>query len=291
MKNPSLIKIKNVNKYFGKTKVLDNVSFNIPKNSIIGILGPNGSGKSTLMRIIAGLIKSWDGEILFEGQSIKGNNRYLHRLGFLIEDPAFYEHLRAYENLKMLARLTESSTTDIVSVLQKVNLMGCGDKLVNQFSYGMKQRLGIAQSILNDPSVIFLDEPSNGLDPHGINQMNEIIRELNKQRKTICISTHVIEQVKELCSHIVVLKEGGIILNDSVQNLLSRSTKYEMVSDNIQNTKQKLSSIKDLVIVHETKTKLIIDSKLSLNQMLKTLHTDSTLHGINKQLDITKLFS
>ena len=291
MKNPSLIKIKNVNKYFGKTKVLDNVSFNIPKNSIIGILGPNGSGKSTLMRIIAGLIKSWDGEILFEGQSIKGNNRYLHRLGFLIEDPAFYEHLTAYENLKMLARLTESSTTDIVSVLQKVNLMGCGDKLVNQFSYGMKQRLGIAQSILNDPSVIFLDEPSNGLDPHGINQMNEIIRELNKQRKTICISTHVIEQVKELCSHIVVLKEGGIILNDSVQNLLSRSTKYEMESDNIQNTKQKLSSIKDLVIVHETKTKLIIDSKLSLNQMLKNLHTDSTLHGINKKLDITKLFS
>ena len=178
------------------------------------------------MRIIAGLIKSWDGEILFEGQSIKGNNRYLHRLGFLIEDPAFYEHLTAYENLKMLARLTESSTTDIVSVLQKVNLNGCGDKLVDQFSYGMKQRLGIAQSILNDPSVIFLDEPSNGLDPHGINQMNEIIRELNKQRKTICISTHVIEQVKELCSHIVVLKEGGIILNDSVQNLLSRSTKY-----------------------------------------------------------------
>ena len=291
MKNPSLIKIKNVNKYFGKTKVLDNVSFNIPKNSIIGILGPNGSGKSTLMRIIAGLIRSWDGEILFEGQSIKGNNRYLHRLGFLIEDPAFYEHLTAYENLKMLARLTESSTTDIVSVLQKVNLMGCGDKLVNQFSYGMKQRLGIAQSILNDPSVIFLDEPSNGLDPHGINQMNEIIRELNKQRKTICISTHVIEQVKELCSHIVVLKEGGIILNDSVQNLLSRSTKYEMESDNIQNTKQKLSSIKDLVIVHETKTKLIIDSKLSLNQMLKNLHNDSTLHGINKQLDITKLFS
>tara|TARA_Y100001978_G_scaffold127668_1_gene113939 strand:- start:772 stop:1647 length:876 start_codon:yes stop_codon:yes gene_type:complete len=291
MKNSSLIKIKNVNKYFGKTKVLDNISFNVPKNSIIGILGPNGSGKSTLMRIIAGLIRSWDGEILFEGQSIKGNNRYLHKLGFLIEDPAFYEHLTAYENLKMLARLTESSTTDIVSVLQKVNLRGCGDKLVNQFSYGMKQRLGIAQSILNDPSVIFLDEPSNGLDPHGINQMNKIIRRLNKQGRTICISTHVIEQVKELCSHIIVLKEGGIILNDSVQNLLSRSTKYVMESDNIQNTKQKLSSIKDLVIVHETKTKLIIDSKLSLNHMLKTLHTDSALHGINKQLDITKLFS
>tara|TARA_B100000003_G_C10904494_1_gene360624 strand:- start:23 stop:898 length:876 start_codon:yes stop_codon:yes gene_type:complete len=291
MKNLSLIKIRNVSKYFGKTKVLDNISFNIPENSIIGILGPNGSGKSTLMRIIAGLIRSWEGEILFEGQPVRDNNRYLHRLGFLIEDPAFYEHLTADENLKMLARLTESPITDIVSVLEKVNLRGCGDKLVYQFSYGMKQRLGIAQSILNDPSVIFLDEPSNGLDPHGIIQMNNIIRGLNKQGKTICISTHVIEQVKELCSHIVILKEGGIILNDSVQNLLSRSTKYEMESSNIQNTKQKLSSIEDLVIVHETKTKLIVDSKLSLSQMLKTLHTDSALNGINKQLDITKLFS
>jgi ABC-2 type transport system ATP-binding protein len=291
MKNLSLIEIRNVSKYFGKTKVLDNISFNIPENSIIGILGPNGSGKSTLMRIIAGLIRSWEGEILFEGQPVRDNNRYLHRLGFLIEDPAFYEHLTADENLKMLARLTESPITDIVSVLEKVNLRGCGDKLVHQFSYGMKQRLGIAQSILNDPSVIFLDEPSNGLDPHGIIQMNNIIRGLNKQGKTICISTHVIEQVKELCSHIVILKEGGIILNDSVQNLLSRSTKYEMESSNIQNTKQKLSSIEDLVIVHETKTKLIVDSKLSLSQMFKTLHTDSALNGINKQLDITKLFS
>ena len=291
MKNLSLIEIRNVSKYFGKTKVLDNISFNIPENSIIGILGPNGSGKSTLMRIIAGLIRSWEGEILFEGKPVRDNNRYLHRLGFLIEDPAFYEHLTADENLKMLARLTESPITNIVSVLEKVNLRGCGDKLVHQFSYGMKQRLGIAQSILNDPSVIFLDEPSNGLDPHGIIQMNNIIRGLNKQGKTICISTHVIEQVKELCSHIVILKEGGIILNDSVQNLLSRSTKYEMESSNIQNTKQKLSSIEDLVIVHETKTKLIVDSKLSLSQMLKTLHTDSALNGINKQLDITKLFS
>ena len=291
MKNLSLIEIRNVSKYFGKTKVLDNISFNIPENSIIGILGPNGSGKSTLMRIIAGLIRSWEGEILFEGKPVRDNNRYLHRLGFLIEDPAFYEHLTADENLKMLARLTESPITDIVSVLEKVNLRGCGDKLVHQFSYGMKQRLGIAQSILNDPSVIFLDEPSNGLDPHGIIQMNNIIRGLNKQGKTICISTHVIEQVKELCSHIVILKEGGIILNDSVQNLLSRSTKYEMESSNIQNTKQKLSSIEDLVIVHETKTKLIVDSKLSLSQMLKTLPTDSALNGINKQLDITKLFS
>ena len=105
MKNSSLIEIENVNKYFGETNVLDNVSFNVPKNSIIGIHGPNGSGKSTLMRIIAGLIRSWDGKINFEGRSINGNNEYLHKLGFLIEDPAFYEHLTATENLKMLSRL------------------------------------------------------------------------------------------------------------------------------------------------------------------------------------------
>ncbi len=291
MKNSSLIEIENVNKYFGETKVLDNVSFNVPKNSIIGILGPNGSGKSTLMRIIAGLIRSWDGKINFEGRSINGNNEYLHKLGFLIEDPAFYEHLTATENLKMLSRLTASPASNIKDVLQKVDLSGYGGKLVNQFSYGMKQRLGIAQSILNDPTIIFLDEPSNGLDPHGVIQMNKIIRELNEQKKTICISTHVIEQVKELCSHIVVLKEGGIVLDDSVENLLLRSTKYEMESNDIENTKRKLSLIKDLIVVDETKTKLIIDSKLSFNELIKKLHADNDLNGINKQLDITKLFS
>ena len=199
MSSSTLVKIEKVSKCFGKARVLNNVSFEIPKGSVLGILGPNGSGKSTLMRIIAGLIKTWDGSIYFDGKPIAEESMYLHRVGFLIEDPAFYEHLTAAENLIMLSRLTNSSLDNIERLLKEVDLNGSEDKLVRNFSYGMKQRLGIAQAILNDPDILFLDEPSNGLDPHGIVQMNKTIVDLNKKGKTICLSTHVVEHVKDLC--------------------------------------------------------------------------------------------
>ena len=216
MSSSTLVKIEKVSKCFGKARVLNNVSFEIPKGSVLGILGPNGSGKSTLMRIIAGLIKTWDGNIYFDGKPIAEESMYLHRVGFLIEDPAFYEHLTAAENLIMLSRLTNSPLDNIERLLKEVDLNGSEDKLVRNFSYGMKQRLGIAQAILNDPDILFLDEPSNGLDPHGIVQMNNTIVDLNKKGKTICLSTHVVEHVKDLCSHIIILKEGNLVLDDSI---------------------------------------------------------------------------
>ena len=165
MSSKTLIEIKNVTKYFGKVKILDNISFKIPDRSVVGILGPNGSGKSTLMRIISGLIKSWEGDILFNGRSIKEDNSYLSKVGFLIEEPAFYEHLSAVQNLTILSRLTKFPTYKIVDILKKVELDDYSNKIVSEFSYGMKQRLGIAQAILNDPNILFLDEPSIGLDP------------------------------------------------------------------------------------------------------------------------------
>ena len=156
MINSSLVKIEKVSKYFGKARVLNDVSFEIPKGSVFGILGPNGSGKSTLMRIIAGLIKSWDGNIYFKGKPIVEDSMYLHRVGFLIENPAFYEHLTAAENLIMLSRLTNSPLDNIDRLLGKVDLYGSANKLVKKFSYGMKQRLGIAQAILNNLSLIHI---------------------------------------------------------------------------------------------------------------------------------------
>ena len=164
---------------------------------------------------------------------------YLHRVGFLIEDPAFYEHLTAAENLIMLSRLTNSPLDNIDRLLKEVDLNGSEDKLVRNFSYGMKQRLGIAQAILNDPDILFLDEPSNGLDPHGIVQMNNTIVDLNKKGKTICLSTHVVEHVKDLCSHIIILKEGNLVLDDSIENLFENSNKYEIKSKSIVNQRLK----------------------------------------------------
>ena len=291
MNSSTLVKIEKVSKCFGKARVLNNVSFEIPKGSVLGILGPNGSGKSTLMRIIAGLIKTWDGSIYFDGKPIVEESMYLHRVGFLIEDPAFYEHLTAAENLIMLSRLTNSPLDNIERLLKEVDLNGSEDKLVRNFSYGMKQRLGIAQAILNDPDILFLDEPSNGLDPHGIVQMNNTIVDLNKKGKTICLSTHVVEHVKDLCSHIIILKEGNLVLDDSIENLFENSKKYEIKSKSIEPIKDKLSQIEDLTIIEETDKKLTIDSELDLSDLLKIFSESNDLYSINKKLDIQGLFS
>ena len=290
MSSKTLIEIKNVTKYFGKVKILDNVSFKIPDRSVVGILGPNGSGKSTLMRIISGLIKSWEGDILFNGRSIKEDNSYLSKVGFLIEEPAFYEHLSAVQNLTILSRLTNFPTNKIVDILKKVELDDFPNKIVSEFSYGMKQRLGIAQAILNDPNILFLDEPSNGLDPIGMVEMNKIISELNAQGKTICISTHVLEHVKDLCSHVIILKEGRLVLNDSIENLFSSTTKYEIKSTNIKSLKANLSKLTNLNIIDETDRKLIIDSKLSFHELIKTLPENINIHSINKEPNIQDLF-
>ena len=267
------------------------MSFEIQKGSVLGILGPNGSGKSTLMRIIAGLIKTWDGSIYFDGKPIAEESNYLHRVGFLIEDPAFYEHLTAAENLIMLSRLTNSPLDNIERLLNEVDLNGSEDKLVRNFSYGMKQRLGIAQAILNDPDILFLDEPSNGLDPHGIVQMNNTIVDLNKKGKTICLSTHVVEHVKDLCSHIIILKEGNLVLDDSIENLFENSNKYEIKSKSIEAIKNKLSQAEKITIIEETDKKLTIDSELDLSDLFKTLSENNDLYSIKKKLDIQDLFS
>lgn len=290
MNSKTLIEIKNVTKYFGKIRILDNVSFKIPDKSVVGILGPNGSGKSTLMRIISGLIKSWKGDILFNDKSIKEDNSYLSKVGFLIEEPSFYEHLSAVQNLTILSRLTNSPTNKIIDILKKVELDDSSNKIINEFSYGMKQRLGIAQAILNDPNVLFLDEPSNGLDPIGMVQMNKIISKLNAQGKTICISTHVLEHVKDLCSHVIILKEGKLVLNDSIENLFSSTTKYEIKSTNIKSLKINLSNHTDLDIIDETNRKLIINSKLSFHELIKALPENIDIHSLNKEPNIQDLF-
>ena len=224
MKNNELIKLNGVIKTFGDSKALDGVSFTIPKNSIFGLLGPNGSGKSTLMRILSGLIIKWSGEIFFENQNIKLNQKYfLQKCGFLIEDPTFYEYLSARQNLSLLAKLSNCDNLSIESVLTDVDLLEDADRKVGDFSYGMKQRLGIAQAILHNPDILFLDEPNNGLDPLGIKEMNKTILKLNEIGKTVCVSTHILDDVEELCSDVVILKEGKLIHNSSMEYLIDQS--------------------------------------------------------------------
>ncbi len=222
-----LLSFRKISKSFDDLKALDNVSIDIPPSSIFGILGPNGSGKSTLMRILAGLIKSWDGEISLSDKKYSSNRKNnIHEFGFLIEDPSFYEYLTAYQNLEIFSRLTFTPQNKIKSVLELVNLTERSNDKVKTYSYGMKQRLGLAQCLLHDPKILILDEPNNGLDPSGIREMSRVINTLHKNEKTICISTHILSEVDSLCTHAAVLKEGKHISTVKLDDAYHRTSSY-----------------------------------------------------------------
>ena len=214
----NILKIDSVSKYYGKLKALNGVSFKITENSIFAILGPNGSGKSTLIRILANLITSWEGDISFKNNSIRNKENYINNFGFIVEDPSFYEYLSAKINLQILCRLTNSPFSRIEEVLSLVDLNSRKDELVSTYSYGMKQRLGIAQALLHDPKILILDEPNNGLDPVGVNQIADIIYRLSHEGKTICISTHSLNEVDRLCTDVAIMKKGRLVVAKNIRS-------------------------------------------------------------------------
>ena len=290
MKRAEFIHFDNVSKYFGNNAALKKVDFKIRKNSIVGLLGPNGSGKSTLMRILSGLIISWDGDIYLEGQSIRKSNTILKRSGFLIEDPSFYEYLTAQQNLIMFSRLTNTDPMNVNKVLKKVDLFEEKDKKVSDYSYGMKQRLGIAQAILHNPDILFFDEPNNGLDPIGISTMNKTIDNLNKEGKTIFISTHILEDVKELCSHVIVLRDGKLVLDESIEGLIENEDIYIIKLNNTKIALDKLKSHSGVKVVDSNDKKITVKAAINIYDLISIIPLESQLNSISKDPNISRLF-
>ena len=291
MNKNNLIDIVSVSKNFGKTKALNNLSFSIPENSVLGLLGPNGSGKSTLLRILSGLIKKWEGDIFFRNNSIKIYPRQLlFKCGFLIENPTFYEYLTASQNLKILSRLTKNNSSKISEVLSDVDLDDAANIKVRKFSYGMKQRLGIAQAILHDPDILFLDEPSNGLDPLGIKEMNKTISNLHSRGKTIVVSTHIMQDVEELCSDIIVLKEGNLILNTSMDRLITESKSISIKTENIKFLESHLNTLENCQLIYSEKNKITVQTDLSVGELVKELPKEILITSITKDPDLSEFF-
>tara|TARA_Y100001980_G_C14515470_1_gene290803 strand:+ start:484 stop:1362 length:879 start_codon:yes stop_codon:yes gene_type:complete len=291
MNKNNLIDIVSVSKNFGDTKALDSVSFSIPENSVLGLLGPNGSGKSTLLRIVSGLIKEWEGDILFENKSTKINSKYLlNKCGFLIENPTFYEHLTAHQNLTILSRLTDNNPSKINRVLSDVDLDDTANIKVSNFSYGMKQRLGIGQAILHDPDILFLDEPSNGLDPLGIKEMNKTISNLHSRGKTIIVSTHILQDVEELCSDIIILKDGQLILNTPINKLLTESKIISIKAENIKVLENYIKTLKNCQLVNCERNKITIQADFNIDTLIKNLPEEISITSITKDPDLSKYF-
>ncbi len=225
MLSEKILEIQNLHKSFGSFKAVDDISLHVNKGDIYGFLGPNGAGKSTTLRMVLGLIKPEKGSILIKEKNIEGTNRnFLNDIGALIEKPDFYKNLTALENLKILFKMSKLKNENrIFEVLNEVNLWDKRNQKVGGYSQGMKQRLGIAQTLLHQPSLIILDEPSNGLDPQGQADMRDLILRINKEMQiTIIISSHILSEIEKIANRMVVINKGVKILEGNVKNLMEK---------------------------------------------------------------------
>lgn len=203
-----ILETSNLTKKFKKQTAVEGLSIGIERNSVYGLLGPNGAGKSTTLKMITGMQKPSSGSIKFEGHEWRRED--LKDIGALIETPPIYDNLTARENLRVKTTLLKIPESRIDEVLQTVDLTGTGKKKAGQFSMGMKQRLGIALALLGRPRLLILDEPSNGLDPLGIQELRELIRSFPGQGITVILSSHILSEVEQIADHIGIIANGRL---------------------------------------------------------------------------------
>lgn len=204
-----ILETQNLCKEFGSQKAVDNISLQIKRNSIYGLLGPNGAGKSTILKMLIGLLYPTSGSILFDNEQWKRSS--LSQIGALIEAPALYGNLTARENLLVHTKLLGIPDTRIDEILEIVDLKDTGKKRASQFSLGMKQRLGIAIALLNNPKLLILDEPTNGLDPFGIQELRELISSFPSKGITVVLSSHILTEVAQVVDEIGIISKGKLL--------------------------------------------------------------------------------
>lgn len=217
----TILKLRNITKEYNGKKVLNNINLNIESGTVYGFLGPNGAGKSTTIKIILGLIKNYTGEVEIFESTLKHNRcKILSKVGALVESPSYYDHLSAYNNLKVWADMKNVDHFEICKVLKMVNLYEDRNKKAVKFSLGMKQRLGIAQALINNPDFLILDEPTNGLDPMGIKEIRNLIISLAKDyNKTVLVSSHLLSEVELMVDNVGIINKGNLLFEGSLQSL------------------------------------------------------------------------
>ncbi|MCC9016635.1 ABC transporter ATP-binding protein [Flavobacterium lipolyticum] len=226
----TILTIENLHKRYGRIQALKNVSFEIQKGHVYGILGPNGSGKSTTLGIVLNVVNRTSGNYTWFGGKVQ-THEALKKVGAIIERPNFYPYMTAEENLKLVCKIKSINYSKISEKLDLVGLSERKDSKFSTFSLGMKQRLAIASALLNDPEILILDEPTNGLDPQGIHQIRDIIRKIASQGTTILLASHLLDEVEKVCSHVVVLRKGEILYSGSVDGMSANDGFFELQSD------------------------------------------------------------
>lgn len=287
--NEFLIQTKNLNFQFNnKRKILENLSLNIPKGSIYGFLGPNGAGKSTTMRLITGLLNEQQNECIYLfGETLSQQlPQVFKRIGSIIETPTLYLHLSGYDNLKLIATIQEVSNSKIQEILELVELSKFQKQKAKQYSLGMKQRLAIGMALLNDPELLILDEPVNGLDPQGIIEVRQLLKKLNKEKGiTIFISSHLLSEIEKTCTHVGIINQGKLLFEGSLDDLgnKNKNITVDIVLDEVEKYHSKLNGFEVTQIDSKT-LQFVLDNEKEIPELIQNLvQNDFQIYGVNKR--------
>ncbi len=260
----NILSIKNLHKRYGKIHAVNNVSLEIHKGNVYGILGPNGSGKSTTLGIVLNVVNKTSGEYSWFDGTMQ-THEALKKVGAIIERPNFYPYMSAKENLELVCKIKNIEYSKVNEKLEIVGLMDRKDSKFKTFSLGMKQRLAIASALLNDPEILILDEPTNGLDPQGIHQIRDIIRLIASQGTTILLASHLLDEVEKVCSHVLVLRFGKILYSGTVDGISNQNGFFELQADSNSKLIETLKNHPEVEKISEAEGKVIAYFKTQLD--------------------------
>jgi len=273
MASKTILSLQNLDKKYGKVHAVKNLSFTIEKGNVYGILGPNGSGKSTTLGIILNVVNKSGGRFSwFDGQL--STHDALKKVGAIIERPNFYPYMTAKQNLALICKIKGIATDKIDEKLEIVHLFERRDSKFSTFSLGMKQRLAIASALLNDPEILILDEPTNGLDPEGIHEIREIIKSIASNGTTILLASHLLDEVEKVCSHVIVIRKGEKLYAGSVDEMTASNGVLEVKIDHKEN---------ELISFLENHNAVFKVTKQH-ETIMATLQTNVMASAINKEL-------
>lgn len=265
----TILKITHLNKIFNRhLHAVKNVSFEIKKGNVYGILGPNGSGKSTTLGIVLNVVNKTSGDFeWFEGKMT--THDALKKVGAIIERPNFYPYMSAKENLELVCKIKGTPFEKVNEKLELVGLLERKNDKFRTFSLGMKQRLAIASALLNDPEILILDEPTNGLDPQGIRQIRDIIKVIASQGTTILLASHLLDEVEKVCSHVVVLQKGVMLYQGSVHNMIENNSFFELQANDNEALKLALKNHASVenIVDEEGKVLVYLKQDIAANEL------------------------
>ncbi|QSS96980.1 ABC transporter ATP-binding protein [Psychroflexus sp. ALD_RP9] len=270
----TILKLNQLTKKFGKLTAVNQLSFEIEKGNVYGILGPNGSGKSTTLGIILNVVNKTSGEFEWFGGQIE-THEALKKVGAIIENPNFYPNMSAEDNLKLVCKIKGVDYSKIDEKLEIVDLLDRKKNTFKSYSLGMKQRLAIASALLNDPEILILDEPTNGLDPQGIHQIREIIKTIAADGMTILLASHLLDEVEKVCSHVVIIRNGVKLYAGSVDQMNATHGFVEIASKNLDELQTALNQLEfiEKVVKHDEdhRLKAFLSQPIEASELNKTL--------------------